>query len=41
MIALRIAGIIIGIWAGIRLGKIGIAWLKQGFKKLEPPRDDY
>lgn len=41
MIALKIAGMIIGVWAGVRLGKIGISWLKQGFKKLEPPKDNY
>lgn len=41
MIALKIAGLIIGVWAGVKLGKIGIAWLKEGFKKLEPPKNNY
>ncbi len=36
LIALRIAGIIIGIYAGVRLGKIGIEWLKEGLERIRP-----
>lgn len=37
MISLKIAGIIIGTWAGFKLAGIGIAWLKKGIEDLKPP----
>lgn len=33
MIALKIAGAIVGVLAGVKLAAIAIAWLKEGFKK--------
>ena len=39
-LSLKIAGLIIGTWAGFKLAGIGIAWAKRGFKKLKPPEDD-
>lgn len=43
MLALKIAGIIcaipLGIYIGIRLAAIGIAWIKYGLKGLKPPKD--
>lgn len=40
LIALRIAGLIIGVWAGFKLASIGIAWLKEGFKRITPHKYD-
>lgn len=43
MLALKIAGIIcavpLGIYIGVRLAAIGIAWIKYGLKGLKPPKD--
>lgn len=36
MIALKIAGIIVGVYAGFKIGKIAIEWLKEGLEQLRP-----
>lgn len=36
MIALKIAGLIVGVYAGVRLGKIAIEWIKEGLDRLRP-----
>jgi hypothetical protein len=35
-IALKIAGIIVGVWAGFKLGGIAIEWLREGFNRIRP-----
>jgi len=39
MIFLRIAGTIIGLYAAIRLGGVGIAWVREGIEHLKPPKN--
>ena len=36
MIALKIAGVIIGVYAGVKIGKIGIEWMSEGFEAMRP-----
>lgn len=36
MIALKIAGSIVGVWLGFKLSKIAIEWLKEGLNGLRP-----
>ena len=38
MIFLKIAGSIIGVYAAIRLGGVGIAWIREGIEHLKPPK---
>lgn len=38
MIFLKICGSIIGLYAAIRLGGVGIAWVREGIERLKPPR---
>ena len=41
MIALKVAGLIVGVWAGVKLSAIAIAWMKEGFEKLKPPKNNW
>lgn len=36
MIALRIAGAIVGVWLGFKMAKIAIEWLKELLESMRP-----
>lgn len=39
MIFLKIAGAIIGFYAAIKIGGVGIAWTRELFDRMKPPRN--